>query len=114
MSPCCVLTFVLLFYQVYFKTLLTEKNVSQYFNFSQYFIQNETSCFCANFVSSFFNLSPGICVKYFLSFPQKNLSPEKTETKLTKCFFGVACERDMLLIETSCNITIWGPLEPAA
>ena len=22
----------------------------------------------------------GICVKYFLSFPQKNLSPEKTET----------------------------------
>ena len=23
---------------------------------------------------------PGICVKYFLSFPQKNLSPEKTET----------------------------------
>ena len=24
---------------------------------------------------------PGICVKYFLSFPQKNLSPEKTETK---------------------------------
>jgi hypothetical protein len=25
-------------------------------------------------------LSPGIWVKYFLSFPQKNLSPEKTET----------------------------------
>ena len=23
----------------------------------------------------------GICVKYFLSFPQKTLSPEKTETK---------------------------------
>ena len=23
---------------------------------------------------------PGICVKYLLSFPQKNLSPEKTET----------------------------------
>ena len=23
---------------------------------------------------------PGICVKYFLAFPQKNLSPEKTET----------------------------------
>ena len=23
---------------------------------------------------------PGICVEYFLSFPQKNLSPEKTET----------------------------------
>ena len=23
---------------------------------------------------------PGICVKYFLSFPQKNLSPEKAET----------------------------------
>ena len=23
---------------------------------------------------------PGICVKYFLSFSQKNLSPEKTET----------------------------------
>ena len=27
---------------------------------------------------------PGLCVKCFLSFPQKNLSPEKTETK-TKC-----------------------------
>ena len=25
-------------------------------------------------------LWPGICAKYFLSFPQKNLSPEKTET----------------------------------
>ena len=25
-------------------------------------------------------LGRGICVKYFLSFPQKNLSPEKTET----------------------------------
>ena len=25
-------------------------------------------------------LRPGICVKYFLSFPQKNLSPEKTAT----------------------------------
>ena len=23
---------------------------------------------------------PGICVKYFLAFPQKNLSPEKSET----------------------------------
>ena len=23
---------------------------------------------------------PGLCVKYFLSFPQKNLSPEKIET----------------------------------
>ena len=28
----------------------------------------------------FFSVRPGICVKYFLSFPQKNLSPEKTET----------------------------------
>ena len=28
----------------------------------------------------FLTLWPGICVKYFLSFPQKNLSPEKTET----------------------------------
>ena len=25
-------------------------------------------------------LWPGMCVKYFLSFPEKNLSPEKTET----------------------------------
>ena len=25
------------------------------------------------------SLMPGICVKYFFSFPQKNLSPEKTE-----------------------------------
>ena len=25
-------------------------------------------------------LWPGICAKYFLSFPQKNLPPEKTET----------------------------------
>ena len=29
---------------------------------------------------SFVILRPGICVKYFLLFPQKNLSPEKTET----------------------------------
>ena len=28
----------------------------------------------------FGGLGPGICVKYFLSFPQNNLSPEKTET----------------------------------
>ena len=26
------------------------------------------------------HLRPGICVNYFLSFPQKKLSPEKTET----------------------------------
>ena len=26
-------------------------------------------------------LRPGICVKYFLSFPQKKLSPKKTGTK---------------------------------
>ena len=27
-------------------------------------------------------LGPGICTKYFLSFPQKDLSPEKTETNI--------------------------------
>ena len=27
-----------------------------------------------------YSIGPRICVKYFLSFPQKNLSPEKTET----------------------------------
>ena len=25
-------------------------------------------------------LMPGICVKYFLSFPHRNLTPQKTET----------------------------------
>ena len=29
----------------------------------------------------FNEIGPGICVKYFLSFPEKSLSPEKTETK---------------------------------
>ena len=29
---------------------------------------------------------PGICLKYFLSFPQKNLSPEKTESNLVFTF----------------------------
>ena len=29
---------------------------------------------------------PGICVEYFLSFPQKNLSPEKTETNQARTY----------------------------
>ena len=38
-------------------------------------------CHClSNFASFQERLRPRICVKYFLSFPQKNLSPEKTET----------------------------------
>ena len=32
------------------------------------------------------SLWPGICVKYFLSIPQKNLSPEKTETNWVLTF----------------------------
>ena len=31
---------------------------------------------------------PGVCVKYFLSFPPKNLSPEKTKTNLCSKFLS--------------------------
>ena len=34
-------------------------------------------------------LWPGICVKYFLSFPQKNLSPEKSKSKCQMVFIGI-------------------------
>ena len=29
----------------------------------------------------------GLCVKYFLSFPQKNLSPDKIETNYVSVYF---------------------------
>ena len=34
-------------------------------------------------------LRPRICVKYFLSFPQKNLSPEKTEKNEIWIYFSI-------------------------
>ena len=38
-------------------------------------------CFALSSIETiWWYLRPRICVKYFLLFPQKNLSPEKTET----------------------------------
>ena len=35
-----------------------------------------------NVIGQYSNMLHGICVNYFLSFSQKNLSPEKTEKKV--------------------------------
>ena len=57
---------------------------------------------------------PGICVKCFLSFPQKNLSLEKTETK-TKCLlfnflmmkFTVIPKKSNLALGNLAKLVFW-------